>query len=52
VTPDAPLDPVRIVALLTGEDVPEGNWDFVGTTLLEGGNYVLHVFMEDRGYEF
>jgi hypothetical protein len=44
VNPANPPSPIRVIMMLTGEDMPEGNWDFLGTVLLEGGNYVLHVY--------
>lgn len=35
---------VEVVAVVTGAPCSEGMGPFIGTVLLDGGNFVLHVF--------
>lgn len=44
VDPDAPLEAKRFVCCMTGEPVDHHAARFVGTALMDGGAFVLHVF--------
>ena len=38
---------IRIRSYISGSSVPEYYGKFVGTVMLDGGNYVIHFFQEE-----
>ena len=48
VTPNAPSQIHKFAAVMTGQTVPEGFDYYIGTALMQEGDFVLHVFAYSR----